>query len=518
MPVRLSRLSIGRQLALGFTVVLVLLVAIAGVGLGRMHASETETRAMLAAPLNKERLVSDWFAIVNAGTRRTVAVARSADPSLANFFADDAKSSSARSTELQKSIEALLSSPAEKALFAAIGEHRKNFIRARDAIMQLKREGRDDEALKLLEQDFQPVAAAYLGGMTDLVKLQRQDLDARAASLEATNRAGSMVLWVLTACAVALGAGVSWFITRRIGQPLRDAAQAAQRVAAGDLTTPLHSQRQDETGDLLRALEDMRVRLVQVVSRVRENAESVLTASSEIAQGNMDLSQSTEQQASSLQETAATMEQLSGTVRNNADSAMQANRLGVDASDVAVRGGEVVRQVVDTMREIHDSSRRIGDIIGTIDGIAFQTNILALNAAVEAARAGEQGRGFAVVAGEVRLLAQRSADAARQIKALIGTSTDKVSVGSNLVEQAGQTMEQVVAGIRQVSTMVASISAASQEQSHGVGQVGQAVSHLDQATQQNAALVEEGAAAAESLKQQAAQLVEAVAAFKLAAH
>ena len=218
---------------------------------------------MLAAPLNKERLVSDWFAIVNAGTRRTVAVARSADPSLANFFADDAKSSSARSTELQKSIEALLSSPAEKALFAAIGEHRKNFIRARDAIMQLKREGRDDEALKLLEQDFQPVAAAYLGGMTDLVKLQRQDLDARAASLEATNRAGSMVLWVLTACAVALGAGVSWFITRRIGQPLRDAAQAAQRVAAGDLTTPLHSQRQDETGDLLRALEDMRVRLVQ---------------------------------------------------------------------------------------------------------------------------------------------------------------------------------------------------------------------------------------------------------------
>jgi len=508
-------LSIGRQLALGFTVVLALVVAIAGVGLSRMHASEAETRAMLDVPLTKERLVSDWFAVVNAGARRTVAVARSADPSLSSFFADDVKSSSARSSELQKSIEGLLTGDAEKAVFAAIGEHRKGFIRTRDAIMQLKRDGRHEDALTMLEKDFQPVSAAYLGSMQELVKLQRQDLDARAAALEASNETGSVAMWLLAFVAMGVGATVSWVVTRRIAQPLREAVDAAQRVAGGDLTTPLSSSRRDETGDLLRALEDMRMRLVGVVARVRENAESVLTASSEIAQGNMDLSQRTEQQASSLQETAATMEQLSGTVRNNAENALQANKLGVGASDVAVRGGTVVRQVVETMREINDSSRRIGDIIGTIDGIAFQTNILALNAAVEAARAGEQGRGFAVVAAEVRSLAQRSADAARQIKELIGSSTEKVSQGSTLVEQAGSTMEEVVTSIRQVSTMVAEISAASLEQSNGVSQVGQAVSHLDQATQQNAALVEQGAAAAESLKQQAAHLVDAVAAFKL---
>ena len=509
------RFSIGRQLAMGFSLVLVLVVTIAAIALERMHGSRMETQAMLDAPLTKERLVSDWFAIVNAGTRRTVAVARSADPALASFFADDAKSSSARSTELQKSIEGLLTGQAEKEIFATIGQNRKGFILARDAIMQLKRDGRDEEALKMLEKDFQPVASAYLGSMTELVKLQRQDLDARATALQATNERSSLMLWSLTAFALALGAAVSWLITGRIAGPLKHAVQAAQRVASGDLTTPLASDRHDETGDLLRALEDMRVRLVGVVARVRDNAESVLTASSEIAQGNMDLSQRTEHQASSLQETAATMEQLSSTVRNNADNARQANQLGIDASDVAVRGGTVVHHVVDTMREINESSRSIGDIIGTIDGIAFQTNILALNAAVEAARAGEQGRGFAVVAGEVRQLAQRSAEAARQIKTLIGTSTEKVLQGSKLVEQAGETMEQVVAGIRRVSTMVAEISTASHEQSNGVSQIGQAVSQLDQATQQNAALVEQGAAAAESLKQQAAQLVDAVAVFKI---
>jgi len=511
------RFSIGRQLAMGFALVLVLVVTIAAIALGRMHGSRLETQAMLDAPLTKERLVSDWFAIVNAGSRRTVAVARSADPALASFFADDAKSSSARSTELQKSIEGLLTGQAEKEIFATIGQNRKGFILARDTIMQLKRDGRDEEALKMLEQDFQPVAAAYLDSMTALVKLQRQDLDARAAELQANNERSSLMLWSLTVVAVALGATVSWLITGRIAGPLKNAAQAAQRVASGDLTTPLASDRHDETGDLLRALEDMRVRLVGVVARVRDNAESVLTASSEIAQGNMDLSQRTEHQASSLQETAATMEQLSSTVRNNADNAQQANQLGIDASDVAVRGGTVVHQVVDTMREINESSRSIGDIIGTIDGIAFQTNILALNAAVEAARAGEQGRGFAVVAGEVRQLAQRSAEAARQIKTLIGTSTEKVLQGSKLVEQAGETMGQVVAGIRRVSTMVAEISTASHEQSNGVSQIGQAVSQLDQATQQNAALVEQGAAAAESLKQQAVQLVDAVAVFKIKA-
>ena len=316
--------------------------------------------------------------------------------------------------------------------------------------------------------------------------------------------------------ALLSGVGLAYAITRRIAGPLQQASQAAQRVASGDLTTTLASDRSDEAGELLRALEHMRHQLVDLVRQVRNNAEGVLTASSEIATGNMDLSERTEQQASALQQTAATMEELSATVRRNAENAQQANQLGGEASEVAARGGTAVKQVVDTMREIQQSSQRITDIIGTIDGIAFQTNILALNAAVEAARAGEQGRGFAVVAGEVRMLAQRSAEAARQIKGLIGDSTGKVAQGSALVEQAGVTINEVVGVIGRVSTMVAEISVANGEQSQGVSQIGQAVSHLDLSTQQNAALVEQSAAAAQSLKQQAAQLVEAVSVFKLA--
>ncbi|WP_348753190.1 methyl-accepting chemotaxis protein [uncultured Aquincola sp.] len=510
------KLSIGRQLALGFALVLGLVVTMASVGLLRLQASQAETHEMLDVPLRKERLVSDWFAVVNAGTRRTVAIARSADASLAAFFAEDAKASTARNNELQKSIEALLDGDEEKKVFAAVSAHRKDFITVRDQIMQHKRDGKNQEALTLLEQRFQPAAAAYLDSMTQLVQLQRKDLDARAAALQATNERSSLILLSLAVLALLTGVALAFTITRRIAGPLQQASQAAQRVAAGDLTTSLASNRSDEAGELLRALEHMRGQLVTLVRQVRNNAEGVLTASSEIANGNMDLSERTEQQASALQQTAATMEELSATVRRNAENAQHANQLGGEASQVAVRGGAAVKQVVDTMHEIQQSSQRITDIIGTIDGIAFQTNILALNAAVEAARAGEQGRGFAVVAGEVRMLAQRSAEAARQIKGLISDSTGKVAQGSALVEQAGVTINEVVGVIGRVSSMVAEISVANGEQSQGVGQIGQAVSHLDVSTQQNAALVEQSAAAAQSLKLQAAQLVEAVSVFKLA--
>ncbi|HZE90771.1 MAG TPA: methyl-accepting chemotaxis protein, partial [Rhizobacter sp.] len=271
-----------------------------------------------------------------------------------------------------------------------------------------------------------------------------------------------------------------------------------------------------EMGQLLDALSRMQAKLRQTVSGVRQSAESVATASAEISQGNNDLSQRTEQQASALQETAASMEELSSTVKQNADNAHQANQLAMKASTVAISGGEVVNRVVETMKGINDSSKKISDIISVIDGIAFQTNILALNAAVEAARAGEQGRGFAVVASEVRGLAQRSAEAAKQIKTLISNSVDRVEQGSQLVDQAGVTMQDVVASIRRVTDIMGEISSASLEQSAGVGQVGQAITQMDQATQQNAALVEQSAAAAESLKGQAQQLVGAVAVFKLA--
>ncbi|WP_249931239.1 methyl-accepting chemotaxis protein [Ramlibacter sp. 2FC] len=315
----------------------------------------------------------------------------------------------------------------------------------------------------------------------------------------------------------ALTIWVMWTVTRTTTGSVRAALQLAEAVAAGDLGTQVRARGRDEVGQLLRALGAMNDSLVRVVTTVRASSDSIATGSSQIATGNADLSQRTEEQASNLQQTAASMEQLSSTVRNNADTARQASTLAGQASEVAAKGGEVVGRVVETMEEINHASRKIADIIGVIDGIAFQTNILALNAAVEAARAGEQGRGFAVVAGEVRSLAQRSATAAREIKALIGDSVEKVDAGSKLVDEAGSTMGDIVNQVRKVTDLISEISAATIEQTAGIGQVNDAVTQLDQVTQQNAALVEESAAAAESLSHQAQQLVRAVALFKLSA-
>jgi methyl-accepting chemotaxis protein len=337
----------------------------------------------------------------------------------------------------------------------------------------------------------------------------------RAESIGEMATLASMISFLLAAVITTLlFLWVRRAVWRLVGDEPAVIAEAARLAASGDFTQPF---RADYPESVAGSLERMRVEISRVVAMVRGNAESVASASTQISQGNMDLSSRTEEQASALEETSATMEELGSTVRNNADNARQANQLAQSASDVAVRGGEVVSQVVQTMKGINDSSQRIADIIGTIDGIAFQTNILALNAAVEAARAGEQGRGFAVVAGEVRSLAQRSAEAAKEIKALIGTSVERVGQGSELVDQAGRTMQEVVNSIRRVTDIVGEISAASNEQASGVAQVGQAVGQMDQAMQQNAALVEENAAAAESLKLQAQQLVQAVAAFKLSA-
>ncbi len=317
------------------------------------------------------------------------------------------------------------------------------------------------------------------------------------------------------AIGLALSAVVGWLLIRRIARSLQSAQHAADAIAAGHLATTIDVGQHDEIGDLLRAMHAMQSQLATVVAKVRANAESVATASSQIAQGNNDLSQRTEEQASALEETSASMQQLRSAVQHNADSALQATELARGASTLATGGGDVVARVVETMKGIDDSSRRIADIIGTIDGIAFQTNILALNAAVEAARAGEQGRGFAVVASEVRSLAGRSADAAREIKTLILDSVARVEQGSSLVGEAGSTMTEVVASIRRVNDLIAEISTSSAEQSRAVAQVGEAVTQLDHATQQNAALVEESAAAADSLRGQARELVTSVEVFTL---
>ncbi|MDI4635906.1 HAMP domain-containing protein [Pelomonas sp. V22] len=339
----------------------------------------------------------------------------------------------------------------------------------------------------------------------------------KASSKEAseeTARAG-IILWSVALVASVASALLAWLITKSVVTPIHEAVKVAETVAEGDLRVKIHVTRQDETGQLLGALKRMNESLVEIVGNVRGNAESVATASGQIAQGNADLSQRTEEQASNLQQTAASMEELTATVNHNNDTARQAAQMADGAARIAESSGAVMSQVVSTMEDITNSSKKIADIIGTIDGIAFQTNILALNAAVEAARAGEQGRGFAVVAGEVRTLAQRSADAAREIKSLIGASVERVEAGNSLVGEAGRTVGEVVSQVRRVSDLIGEISAASSEQSKGIGQVGEAVSQLDQVTQQNAALVEESAAAADSLQQQARQLAQTVSVFRL---
>jgi methyl-accepting chemotaxis protein len=372
-------------------------------------------------------------------------------------------------------------------------------------------------ASETVREEVRPAQIAHIAAINQLVTIIEASSKQRADQAENQSEQALWFIVGLAAAALVTGTGISWLIQRSIRRPLAQALELAEAVAAGDLSRDVVVDSSDEIGRLLQALRTASRNLGRMMQDVRGNAERVSTASTEIAQGNADLSQRTEQQAAALQQTAATMEQLGSTVTSNADNAQQANALARGASEVAVQGGVVVGQVVDTMRGINESSRRISDIVGTIDSIAFQTNILALNAAVEAARAGEQGRGFAVVASEVRTLAQRSADAARQIKGLIGASVERVQRGTSLVEQAGATMTEVVSSIQRVSNIVAEISAASVEQSTGVRQVGEAVGQMDQVTQQNAALVEQGAAAAESLRDQARQLVQAVAVFKLAA-
>ena len=360
--------------------------------------------------------------------------------------------------------------------------------------------GKDRESGILLKELMEKLSAA-------------ETATAEAASRDASRN--TVVAIAVMLMATAIGLAIGFWLSRQITNPLGNAVGLAEQVAQGALNNRFDVQGQDEIGDLLRSLQSMQSSLAQVVANVRRGSEGVASASAEIAQGNHDLSARTEQQASALEETAASMEELSSTVKQNADSARTANQLAQSASTVAVQGGDVVNQVVETMRDINDSSRKIADIIGVIDGIAFQTNILALNAAVEAARAGEQGRGFAVVASEVRALAGRSAEAAKEIKSLISASVEKVEHGTALVDQAGTTMNEVVSSIKRVTDIMGEISAASHEQSQGVSQVEEAVSQMDQTTQQNAALVEEMAAAASSLKSQAQDLVQVVAAFQI---
>jgi len=446
---------------------------------------------------------------------RARAIVVSTDTSLTQFFADVTAAQSKESGEWQKQLEVLMTSPEDRVLFGTLLQQRKDFLSARDGVFAAKSSGDADKARSIFETRFQPATDGLQQGLKGFVQKQRELLDAASKRVDETNRDARIGLVVFSLCALAAAGALSFWLTRSITRPLGEAVTVAQAIARFDLTHPIHVRSSDETGRLLQALKTMQGALLTLIGQVRGSTDSISTASAEIATGNMDLSSRTEQTASSLQQAAASMSQLTGTVRQTADAATTANQLASSAAQVAQRGGSVVAQVVSTMDEISTSSRRIGDIISVIDGIAFQTNILALNAAVEAARAGEQGRGFAVVAGEVRSLAQRSAEAAREIKSLIGASVERVESGSRLVQDAGSTMGEIVASVQRVSDIIGEISAASREQSEGIAQVNTAVNHLDQMTQQNAALVEEAASAAESLKEQSGQLAGAVSVFRL---
>ena len=436
--------SIGQRMAI--VLGLVLLISFLGSGLGywALQRVAVETHDMFAKALVKERVASDWYRNIANGVNRTSAIAVSTDPQLAQFFTAAAAESTKQSSEYQKRLEALMDTPSERELFDKLSTVRKAYLSSRDAVTAAKKAGDADQARQIFDTQFQPAAAAFQDAIKAVMQEQRDQLDAAGLRLEATNQKAQLGLIVFGLSALAAATALSIWLSRSITRPLRKAVAVAEAIARFDLTSRITPRSNDETGLLLHSLASMQDSLQRLIAGVRGSTDSISTASAEIATGNMDLSSRTEQTASSLQQAAASMMQLTGTVRQTADSAATANQLACSAAEVAQRGGAVVSQVVSTMDEISSSSRRISDIIGTIDGIAFQTNILALNAAVEAARAGEQGRGFAVVAGEVRNLASRSASAAQEIKALIEASDSRVKDGTSLVAQAGETMRQLL--------------------------------------------------------------------------
>ncbi|WP_025918427.1 methyl-accepting chemotaxis protein [Herminiimonas sp. CN] len=509
----LGNLKIGARLSLGFGLVLALIASVAMLGINGMNRTNDALHRIVEINVGKMGLLEDMAGSLHIVSRVQRTIALLNDEKEVRVQRKKIEEARSKYSAAAEALEKMPLDDDDKTFVAKIKEGQIAAGPLFVKFNELSKTNRD-EAVQLLLKGVIPATAKWEDGLHTYIERQKENNKKDEKAAAETYDTARLLTLTLTGLAMLLGSLIAWFSTRSITRPMTEAVRVAQTVASGDLTSRIEVKTTDETGQLLQALKNMNDSLIRIVGEVRVGTDTIATASSQIAAGNLDLSSRTEEQASSLEETASSMEELTSTVKQNADNARQANQLAVSASDVAMKGGAVVAQVVETMGSINDSSKKIADIISVIDSIAFQTNILALNAAVEAARAGEQGRGFAVVATEVRNLAQRSAGAAKEIKGLIDDSVGKVDTGAKLVNQAGATMQEIVESVKRVTDVMSEITAASQEQSVGIEQVNQAISQMDQVTQQNAALVEEAAAAAEFLQDQAGNLVQVVSVFK----
>lgn len=513
---RLADIKIGKRLLGGFIIILALMVLIIAVGMTQLAKVGVTAQVMAEEELVMERLTNEWVANSKQNGIRTLAALKSTDRSMIEMYAQQIRETSDANKLIVRKLDEMVTNEKAKQLFDLSKEKQAAYNKIRESLFVLKEQGIDVEVIdQKIKTEFMPARTEYFDSMNAIANLERELINQAGAEIQNVKNTSSLILLSLGLVAIILGVVMAIKLSASITKPLSDALIVANAVANGDLTSEVHSSSSDEIGELLNSLKLMNHNLADIVGEVRQGSDKIAIASKEIALGNLDLSSRTEEQASSLEETASAMEQLTSTVKQNAENANLANGLAGSASNLASEGSHVIAEVIATMQIINQSSKRISDIISVVDGIAFQTNILALNAAVEAARAGEQGKGFAVVASEVRNLAQRSANAAKEIKSLINESVENVDQGSSQVVRAGETMNGIRESVERVTEMVNDIAHASFEQSTGIEQVNQAIMQMDEVTQQNAALVEEAAAASQSMQEQADLLNQSVSVFKV---
>jgi len=506
---------LGRRLLATFVTVLLLTLAGSAIGVWSLRSVDAATRQAIENNVATERLVADAYRLQAINAERYKAMALSSEPEVGEILSADIERTQTHYRELMDQLATRLQTPAEQALLTGTHDKAQDFQAAVKELVTARDFGLTERIRKVFAERFEPSAAALLGSLQQLAQSQRDAIDAAGAQIAQSSQRAQVALTLFCATALLLGSVLTWWLVRSISRPIGTANATAQRVSSLDLRENIEGHNRDEAGQLLLSLNTMQQALRTLVMQVRQSAQSVRLAAHEIAQGNADLSERTEGTASSLQQTAAALEQVTQRLHQSTETAARAEHMASQASAVATEGGNAMAQVVRTMQNIQQSSRKVEEVTGVIDSIAFQTNILALNAAVEAARAGEQGRSFAVVAAEVRQLAMRAGEAAREIKGLIATSAQNVETGTALVNGAGHTMGQIVDSIRNVASMISDISTTTLSQTRDINDINTAVARLDQMTQQNSALVEESAAASEGLRHQANELTHLISQFVL---